>query len=94
MKKTTIILVAVLAIALAACSGSSSSKNAVTKDTLTNDAMLVSGVKYTCTMHPEIISDTPGHCPKCGMILVKMKDTMMNMNHDSVPLAKDSMMKH
>ena len=49
---------------------------------------------YTCTMHPEIISDTPGHCPKCGMILVKMKDTMMNMNHDSVPLAKDSMMKH
>src|SRR5690348_16018643 len=25
---------------------------------------------YTCPMHPEIVSDTPGHCPKCGMPLV------------------------
>ncbi len=25
---------------------------------------------YTCTMHPEVISDTPGFCPKCGMKLV------------------------
>lgn len=26
---------------------------------------------YTCVMHPEIISDKPGKCPKCGMELVK-----------------------
>jgi hypothetical protein len=26
--------------------------------------------QYTCTMHPEIISDKPGKCPKCGMKLV------------------------
>lgn len=26
---------------------------------------------YTCTMHPEVISDKPGKCPKCGMELVK-----------------------
>lgn len=26
---------------------------------------------YTCTMHPEIKSDKPGKCPKCGMELVK-----------------------
>lgn len=25
---------------------------------------------YTCPMHPEIQSDTPGICPKCGMNLV------------------------
>jgi hypothetical protein len=30
-------------------------------------------VKYTCTMHPEIVMDKPGKCPKCGMTLVKMK---------------------
>lgn len=24
---------------------------------------------YTCPMHPEVISDTPGKCPKCGMNL-------------------------
>ena len=32
-----------------------------------------SGVhKFTCPMHPEIISDTPGSCPICGMDLVPM----------------------
>ena len=32
-------------------------------------------VQYTCTMHPEVISDKPGKCPKCGMTLVKKTDT-------------------
>jgi Cu+-exporting ATPase len=25
--------------------------------------------EYTCPMHPEVISDRPGSCPKCGMAL-------------------------
>jgi hypothetical protein len=29
--------------------------------------------KYTCSMHPEVIMDAPGDCPKCGMRLVEMK---------------------
>jgi hypothetical protein len=28
-------------------------------------------VQYTCTMHPEVLSDKSGKCPKCGMALVK-----------------------
>ncbi|WP_308224953.1 heavy metal-binding domain-containing protein [Flavobacterium sp. J372] len=28
---------------------------------------------YTCPMHPEVRSDKPGKCPKCGMALVKEK---------------------
>ncbi|KAK3582453.1 hypothetical protein CHS0354_023999 [Potamilus streckersoni] len=30
-------------------------------------------LKYTCPMHPEIISDKPGSCPKCGMNLEPMQ---------------------
>jgi hypothetical protein len=26
---------------------------------------------YTCPMHPEVKSDKPGKCPKCGMTLEK-----------------------
>ena len=28
---------------------------------------------YTCTMHPEVMTEKPGKCPKCGMTLVKKK---------------------
>lgn len=27
------------------------------------------GITYTCPMHPEVIQDHPGNCPKCGMAL-------------------------
>jgi Cu+-exporting ATPase len=30
------------------------------------------GTLYTCPMHPEVISDHPGDCPKCGMALEPM----------------------
>lgn len=30
---------------------------------------------YTCPMHPEIVSDHPGPCPKCGMALEPMVAT-------------------
>jgi len=33
---------------------------------------------YTCPMHPDVKSDKPGKCPKCGMKLVKK---MMPMKH-------------
>lgn len=29
---------------------------------------------YTCTMHPDVISDKPGECPKCGMDLELKED--------------------
>lgn len=30
------------------------------------------GAEYTCPMHPEIVQDKPGTCPKCGMALEPM----------------------
>ena len=31
------------------------------------------GKIYTCSMHPEVRSDIPGKCPKCGMVLIEKK---------------------
>ncbi|HEV2803916.1 MAG TPA: heavy metal-binding domain-containing protein [Chthoniobacterales bacterium] len=32
-----------------------------------------SAQKYTCLMHPEVVTEAPGDCPKCGMPLVPVK---------------------
>ena len=29
---------------------------------------------YTCSMHPQVIEHAPGHCPICGMTLVKKEN--------------------
>ncbi len=45
--------------------------------------------KYTCPMHPEIVQDKPGNCPKCGMTLIPLKDeakkTSAHQGHGSNP---------
>lgn len=40
-------------------------------DTTKTKKVKPANVQYTCTMHPEILSNKPGKCPKCGMTLVK-----------------------
>lgn len=40
----------------------------VVNTTPSNTPVSVTGL-YTCPMHPEIIQDHPGDCPKCGMAL-------------------------
>jgi hypothetical protein len=30
--------------------------------------------KYACVMHPEVVMDEPGQCPKCGMTLVPKEE--------------------
>ena len=48
--------------------------------------------KYTCPMHPEVISGHPGKCPKCGMTLVKEKSSpFIKKSHK---LQKDTSMYH
>lgn len=48
-------------------------------DTSKNTPSVKAGAKgegkivYTCEMHPEIQSDKPGNCPKCGMKLIPKK---------------------
>lgn len=50
------------------------------------------GVYYTCTMHPEVKSDKPGKCPKCGMELVKEEGMSADSTGKTSPA--DSSMKN
>ena len=62
MKK--IILMSVMAIGLLIGNLTNvSAQNAIPKKEIPK-------VEYTCSMHPEVISNNPGKCPKCGMDLV------------------------
>src|SRR5438552_14693708 len=38
--------------------------------------------KYTCPMHPEVVTDHPGNCPKCGMTLVLLKEEKHAASHE------------
>jgi putative DNA topoisomerase len=37
----------------------------------TTKMQAVDSVVYTCPMHPDVLSNKPGKCPKCGMDLVQ-----------------------
>jgi hypothetical protein len=64
MKKLIILLVFAVSTAMVfnACNSGSYSKTEQTAK-----------VEYTCTMHPEVVQDKAGKCPKCGMDLVEKK---------------------
>ena len=64
MKKTMIVLMILFAGA---------TTFAQTKQDTTKQKHGTVAQKYTCTMHPEVITDKPGKCPKCGMTLVAVK---------------------
>ncbi len=38
--------------------------------TFSSTSVPASNIRYTCSMHPEIVRDAPGSCPKCGMTLI------------------------
>lgn len=65
MKKLIILLILIAGTTVASYSQSNTSKMPKT-DTVIKKV-------YTCPMHPEVTSDKPGKCPKCGMELVEKK---------------------
>lgn len=69
MKKIIVFLsfAALMMLGATACSGN---KKADAKPEAATNAK---AVIYTCPMHPEVQSDKPGSCPKCGMTLVEKK---------------------
>ena len=39
-------------------------------------ALGAGSTRYTCPMHPEIVRDAPGTCPKCGMTLIPILEAI------------------
>ena len=50
--------------------------------------------KYTCRMHPEVITDQPGNCPKCGMKLVPIKEQKRSTSNIVQPETQSSHQTH
>ena len=74
-------------------------------DTVKIKTASTDSIIYTCPMHPEVKSDKPGKCPKCGMDLVQIKSSssehkmdmmmcpmhgMVDMNHKHDDEKKDN----
>jgi Heavy metal binding domain len=57
---------------LAGCTGSTQT-GTPTQSTNQPAQKNAPAVQYTCSMHPEVLQDKPGDCPKCGMKLVEKR---------------------
>ena len=86
MKKVFLLISVFTMITIWSC------KNKTTGEHAKTDS---SAMQYTCPMHPEVLFDKPGTCPKCGMELIKKtsgEKMEMPMDMDST-MHKDSTMK-
>ena len=69
IKMTFASLLILTALIVASCSSSEDkTENKTEKTSKTEKTQL-----WTCGMHPEVILEEPGQCPKCGMNLVPLK---------------------
>src|SRR3546814_6698112 len=50
------------------------------------DGMAENQSVYTCPMHPEVKSDKPGKCPKCGMKIVPKDNGKMHNSHGKMDM--------
>ncbi len=70
--KRILLAVLISALTFVAMTGCDQNKTATT-NAVTPSTAPATAQKYTCTMHPEVVRDAPGKCPKCGMELVVKK---------------------
>lgn len=71
--KKSLILTVVLGLAGLVFAGCSKKEEAQQKPMSAADSVKVeqAAAVYACPMHPEVTSDKPGKCSKCGMDLVE-----------------------
>ena len=72
--KNKILIIASIAIFTIAFSSCGSSTTESKQSTSLDTTKLAKGdTFYQCEMNPEVISDKPGSCSKCGMDLMKVE---------------------
>ena len=62
-----IVCLGAFTLAFSSC-GSSDNKSTTKEQNISTEKVV-----YTCSMHPEIRSDKPEKCPKCGMDLIRVE---------------------
>ena len=45
---------------------------------------------WTCAMHPQIRRDAPGNCPICGMELIKLNQSTVDVDPNAIHLTKEA----
>ena len=77
MRRSTIALLIVSALVLVSSSFSSMAQQSGAKPAPAEQSALTADNRddefYTCAMHPDVMSDKPGKCPKCAMTLVRTR---------------------
>lgn len=68
MKKVFIMAIAIISLATTVFAGEPKTS---LPDTAKTKKVKPAAVQYTCKMHPDVLLNKPGKCPKCGMALVK-----------------------
>jgi hypothetical protein len=71
MKKISM-FIWVSAMFFAVACNSKTNKPVDRQGTESTDQIELADAKYTCSMHPEVLSEQPGDCPQCGMALVEI----------------------
>ncbi|REJ80026.1 MAG: hypothetical protein DWQ44_04155 [Bacteroidetes bacterium] len=68
MKKVFYFIAIATALSFAACKSNEKQEKAAAASEVTSEPKKASS-QYSCPMHPEVMSESPGQCPHCGMDL-------------------------
>jgi Cu(I)/Ag(I) efflux system membrane fusion protein len=70
-KPAALTAIALLAVAVVAMTGCNKSEQKQSDNQTGQTSQTNKAIQYTCSMHPEVVQDMPGKCPKCGMELIE-----------------------
>jgi heavy metal-binding protein len=93
MKQINLCLVCLVTILLLAHSGSFAQAKNYPAKTQQTKTLTDQQAVYSCPMHPEVTSDKPGKCPKCGMTLIISEKSENSSLRSQIQQAKSLIQK-